>query len=100
MEAGLIVLVGALGSGLAALVPGKSPPAARIALAPSLGLGVGFPLMLTASQFMSMSVGAFAVLVPVAVLSAAYAVLRVRRSSSARRPPRRHVIGLALAVSI
>jgi MFS family permease len=100
MEAGLIVLIGALGSGLAVLAPGRIPPAARIALAPAMGLGAGFPIMLTASQFMSMSVGAFAVLLPLAVLSAAYAVLRTRRSSSARRPPGRHVLALALAVSI
>jgi hypothetical protein len=100
MEAGLIVLAGALGSGLAALVPGRVPPAARIALAPAMGLGAGFPLMLTASQFMSMSVGAFAVLLPLAVLSAAFAALRTRGSSSARRPTARHVVGLALALAV
>jgi MFS family permease len=101
MEAGLILLVGFLGSGLAALVPGKVPPAARVALAPAMGLAAGFALMLTASQFMSMSVGAFAVLVPLTVLSAAFAAVRARRCSPARRSsPSSHVLCLALAVSI
>jgi hypothetical protein len=49
---------------------------------------------------MSMSVGAFAVLLPLAALSAAFAVLRTRSSSSARRPPTRHVVGLGLALAI
>lgn len=100
MEAGFILLAGLLGSGLAALIPGKVPAAARVALAPAMGLAVGFPLMLTASQFMPMSVGAFAVLVPLSVLSTAFAALRTRRSASARRPSAPHLIGLALAVSI
>ena len=58
--------------------------------------------MLTASQFMPMSVGAFAVLVPLAVLSAAYAVLACASwlGRQATRGDPGHVVGLALAVSL
>jgi hypothetical protein len=101
MEAGFILLAGLLGSAPAALIPGRIPVATRVALAPAMGLAAGFPIMLTASQFVSMSVGAFAVLVPLAVLSSAFAGMRVLRGRPNRRSlPRSHLLGLAVAVSI
>lgn len=100
-EAGFILLAGLLGSGAAALIPGKLPAAARVAFAPSLGLAVGFPLMLTASQFIPMSVGAYAVLVPLALLSAGFAATRLMRAPpESRRVPRLHVLGVAVALSL
>ena len=64
MEGGLVLFAGLLGSGLAVLMPGSVPAAARIALAPAMGIAAGFPVMFAASQFMSMSVAAFVLLLP------------------------------------
>ena len=100
MEAGVILFAGLLGSGLAVLIPGRVPAAARIALAPAMGLAVGFPLTFAASQFVSMSVGAYALLIPLTVLSAAFAVVRVRRAGRPEAPPRSHLLCLALALAI
>src|SRR5829696_8187052 len=79
MEACVILLAGLLGSGLAVLIPGRVPAAARIALAPAMGLAVGFPLTF---------------------LSAAFAVVRVGRAGRPEAPSRSHLLSLALALAI
>jgi MFS family permease len=101
MEAGFILLAGLLGSGPAALLPGRIPVVARIALAPPLGLALGFPVMLTVSQFLAMAVGAYAVMVPLALASAVLAASRAFRAPRERRTVRRrHLVAAAMALAI
>src|SRR5688572_32094797 len=70
-EAFLLAVLGLLGSGAAARIPG--PPLARLALAPSFGLAVGAAVSLTAAEFMPMGTAAFAVVLSLCAASVALA---------------------------
>ena len=74
----MLAVLAALGSLPASLLPGRTPAAARIAVAPAFGLALGLGLMLSASQLISMATGAWVVLVPAAVVSLGAALLRLR----------------------
>jgi hypothetical protein len=101
MEAGFVLLAGLLGSAPAALIPGRVPIAARVALAPAMGLAMGFPVMLTVSQFVSMTVGAYAVMVPLALVSAAFAAsLALRAPRERRAVPGWHLAVAALVLAL
>jgi len=101
-EGSFILVLAALGSGLAALIPGQLPVAARIAFAPALGVAAGGAVLLTASQAMSMSAAVWLVVVPLCVVSVAVAVWRARGSGAAARetPSRLDVLCLAAALVI
>ena len=72
-EAFLLGVLGLLGSGAAAWVPG--PPLARLALAPSFGLAIGAAVTLTAAELMAMKTAAFALILPLCIASLAVAYL-------------------------
>src|SRR5687768_13361034 len=99
METAIVLLAGVLGSGLASLVPGRVPGTARVALAPAFGLALGFPVLFAGSQLMTMSTGAFVVLLPLALISGGLAAVRSRRAGRGS-PARAHVVALALALAV
>jgi hypothetical protein len=78
-EAALLALLGALGFGVAAHLRGGSAIGSRIALAPAFGLALGSAVLTTASYFMPMKVGAWVVLVPLALASIAVGVRVLRK---------------------
>src|SRR5690349_16858547 len=75
-EGAILLVLGAVGSGPAALLPNPLPGVARIAVAPAFGLALSAGVLLTASQVMPMATACWVVLVPLAVLSVAYTVWR------------------------
>ncbi|HYU61956.1 MAG TPA: hypothetical protein VEK39_14450 [Solirubrobacterales bacterium] len=100
MEGSFVLILAALGSGPAALVPGPLPLLSRIAIAPALGLAGGSGLLLTASQFMSMSLAAWVLLVPLSLLSVAVALWRMRASREVGAAPLGHVLLIFAAVAV
>jgi hypothetical protein len=99
-EAAILLTLALLGSGPVAFLPGTVPAAARVALAPAFGLALGLGAMLSAAQVMSMSVGAWAVFVPLCLLSAAIAAWRLRQTWRPGRLPLAHIISLAVALLV
>ncbi|MBA3422799.1 MAG: hypothetical protein H0U12_13090 [Thermoleophilaceae bacterium] len=97
-EALLLLLLGALGSGPAALLPPCVPTVARVALAPALGLAAGSALLVTAAHLISMATAAWLVAVPGVVVSVAVAAAHVRHRPEERKPCRLRADAAAVAV--
>lgn len=100
-ELAILLVLGLLGSGASAYLPGPLPAAARLALAPAFGLALGAGLTLSASQLMPMSTASWVVLLPAAFVSAALTLRLARRApTGARRLPRAHVLWAAVALIV
>jgi len=102
-QIGLLALLAALGSGPAALLPGSVPAAARLALAPALGLAIGAAAGVSVAYLMPMTTGAWALMLPLTLASCGFATWRSRRARDwSWRPPGLQLAllaGLAVVVS-
>ncbi len=96
-EAALLAILLLLGSGPASLLPRRTDPAARIALAPLLGFCLGTCVTTTILQFAPVNSTYWALIV-LAVVSVAVAVVRWRRCADHRLPRRRDLAALAVVI--
>jgi len=78
-EAGLLAVLVVVGWGPACWLPRDLAPFARAAMTPALGLALSVCVLTTASWLIPMKVAAFAILVPLALASAAIGIARMRQ---------------------
>src|SRR2546423_13511483 len=97
-QAAMLALLCAIGSGPAALLPRSLPAAPRLARAAPLGLALAAALGVSAAYLMPMSVGVWAVLVPLAVVSLSVALVRSRRGRGLTLPRLRQALAVAALV--
>ena len=98
-EVAMLGVLGAVGSGVAAFLPADGRVGSRIALAPGLGLALASAVLTTAGWFIPMNAAAWAVLLPLALVSIGIAVWRGRRVGGVR-PSGRVLLSMLVVAAI
>jgi hypothetical protein len=98
-EVAMLGILSAVGSGVAAFLPSDGRVGSRVALAPALGLALASAVLTTAGWFLPMKSAAWAVLLPVALVSAGVAAWRWRRGPRVC-PSTRVVVSMLIVAAV
>lgn len=81
----MLAIIGALGAGPAALLPGEQRSLVRVALAPALGLALGSVVLVTANLLVPLGASLWFPVLPIAAISLAVALRRAGRADPGLR---------------